>query len=167
MKTIIGALIGVAAFAGAAQAQTVTTAFDQDITVNPIAIGSIGFDVTAPGESLYIQGLASVNSEIEGTATLSGPAGFSQTDPITFPLGSTTPSDYFNTSTLTPGSYTFSYELIDANGSLPDVVNVDATLTASAPEIDPASAASGLTLLAGALFVLRSRRRTVVTPTFA
>jgi LPXTG-motif cell wall-anchored protein len=42
-----------------------------------------------------------------------------------------------------------------------------APVSASAPEIDPASAASGLTLLAGALLVLRGRRRTVPVATFA
>jgi len=167
MKKLVGILIGVAGFAAAAQAQTVTTAFDQDITVDPIATGSIPFTVSAPGSSLYIEGLASVNSAIQGFGTLTeaGVPSFSEN----FVLDPSVTGDYFNTATLGAGSYSLAYTLIDSPFSTPDTVNIEGTLTsaASAPEISAASAASGLTLLAGALLILRGRRRPLAVSTFA
>jgi hypothetical protein len=44
------------------------------------------------------------------------------------------------------------------NGAV-ELANVDITSATRAPEIDPASAASGLTLLVGGLIVLRGRRQ--------
>jgi hypothetical protein len=47
-------------------------------------------------------------------------------------------------------------------GGTPGVTCPAATLTKAAPEIDPASAASGLTLLLGSVIVLRGRRARVL-----
>jgi hypothetical protein len=119
------------------------------ITLNNlnIALGSqIGFYYSPTGASageLFVGGIQDGVCCVQISPTLYNDfylhiTNFS-TDPAFEQLGYTTPSGYWYT-TGTAGS------------------TISVSPVTSAPEIDPASAASGLTLLLGALMVLRGRR---------
>ncbi len=170
MRTMISAVIGLACLAGAAQAQTVTNAFDVDNivvgygqnTANDFS-APVTFTVTAPGDSLYIQGTAISSPYISGIGSLVD----TSTNSVVFQNVALTDlavgNPLFSTANLAAGNYMFLYSFSDSSASLPDTVSIQATLTSavSAPEIDPDAAAAGLTLLVGGLVVMRGRRRSV------
>jgi len=176
MNKLVIAAVGALAFAGAAQAQEV---FNQVIQVNQpagdatVTPGFPGYAlsntfVLPTAEAVVIDGIGSLNSEIIGSAYI-----VSASAP-TVDLGGFNGNqfvgpayDTFSTPiSLAAGTYQVAYSFVDANGSSPESVDLQVDAT-SAPEIDPASAASGLTLLAGALLVLRGRRRTTSAVSFA
>jgi hypothetical protein len=173
LRTAIGAVIGIACLAGAAQAQNVTNAFDVDNIVVGYGYNTandfsapVTFTVAAPGDSLYIQGTAISSPYISGIGSLvdltSNSVVFEDVALTDLAVG----NPLFSTASLTAGNYEFLYSFSDSSPSLPDTVSIQATLTsaASAPEIDADEAAAGLTLLAGGLLVLRGRRRSVPSP---
>jgi hypothetical protein len=170
LRTAIGAIIGAACLAGAAGAQTVTDAFDANNIVVPYGTNTandfsapVTFTVTAPGESLYIQGTALSSPYISGIGSLVDLT----TNSVVFENASLTNlavgNPLFSTASLAAGTYQFLYSFSDISAALPNTVSIQATLTSPvrAPEVDPSQAAAGLTLLAGGLMVLRGRRRSV------
>jgi hypothetical protein len=176
-KLLIGAFVGAAALAGAAQAQTVSSAFYEANIAVPMGNNTAN-DFSAPitfnvptAETFLIQGTAISNPSISGIISLVDTTNNSvvwNSIPVT---DGAVHNPYFNNTTLAAGNYEVLYSFSNTSAMLPDTVTIDgelvAPVSASAPEIDPASAASGLTLLAGALLVLRGRRRTVPVATFA
>jgi len=168
LKTAIGTIIGLACLAGAAGAQTVTDAFDADNIVVPYGSNTandfsapVTFTVTAPGNSLYIQGTALSSPYISGIGSLvdltTNSVVFQNVSLTNLAVG----NPLFSTANLSAGTYEFLYSFSDLSAALPNTVSIQATLTSPvrAPEIDPSQAAAGLTLLAGGLLVLRGRRR--------
>jgi hypothetical protein len=172
----IGAAIGLACLAGTAQAQTVTNAFEVDNIVVGYGYNTandfsapVTFTVTAPGDSLYIQGTATSSPYISGIGSLvdltSSSVVFEDVALTNLAAG----NPLFSIASLSAGTYEFLYSFSDSSAALPNTVSIQATLTStvSAPEVDPSEAAAGLTLLAGGLVVLRGRRRTVPLMTAA
>jgi hypothetical protein len=172
MGILFSAVIGLTGLAGAVQAQTVTNAFEVDNIV--VAYGEntandfsapVTFTVAAPGDSLYIQGTAISSPYISGIGSL---VDLTQSSVVyeDIPLTNLAVGNpLFATANLQPGTYEFLYAFSDSSQSLPDTVSIAATLTSSAtataPEVDPNSAAAALTLLAGVLLILRGRSRSV------
>jgi hypothetical protein len=167
-KTLFSAVIGLACLAGAVQAQTVTNAFEVDNIV--VAYGEntandfsapVTFTVTAPGDSLYIQGTAISSPYISGVGSLvdltEGSVVYEDVPLTNLAVG----NPLFTTASLAAGSYAFLYAFSDSSQSLPDTVSIQATLTstATAPEVDPDGAAAALTLLAGVVLILCGRGR--------
>jgi hypothetical protein len=181
LKKIIGALIGVASFAGAAEAQTILLN-DSVVVEQPLVNGSglIGNSVNDLGavagtftlsqtSTVVFDGLTSTNSGITGVTYITGVNGQGG---YIVDMGIGAGSLDQAQATLAAGTYEVVYNLgnsdILPSESHPSPAdNLVDIQVETAPEIDPASTASGLTLLAGALLVMRSRRRPVVTPTFA
>jgi hypothetical protein len=89
-------------------------------------------------------GIDIANLVFGGPCAVSNPTGF---------------CDYFNTGGSYQSSTPISTMMIGSTSAAGYVLSIDATRV-SAPEIDPTSAASGLTLLLGGLLVLRGRRTT-------
>jgi hypothetical protein len=194
-RFLSSAAIGLFAFAGAAEAQTVLlndpVFLDSTgpVTSNSAAdSGTTGYQGTPGGtftlsqaSTVVIDAVTSTNSNITGQVyiqTYPTPAfGGGVIEDGNFALGTGGiggGSIDSATATLGAGTYDVTY-LLDNRQTLPvdgpaspaeNLVDIQVD-SVSAPEIDPASAASGLTLLAGALLVLRGRRRTTSAVSFA
>ena len=157
MKTIISAILGSAFVCGIAQAQT-TTILDTTLNVPTYLQQSVAFNVSGPS-TLFIAGASVSNSVVQGTGILELNGAIVNTFALT---NGSVNSPVFNTLTLTaPGSYQFLYDFANSNSTVGNNVTIQATVTpssVSAPEIEPASTLSALTLLAGGILVLRGRR---------
>jgi hypothetical protein len=150
-------------------------AFDVTLSFNPSLLGlkseTFG-DPVLGGDQLDPEGFGVFSNVITGSGSVElqdlsfdDSSALTSLQPSSFTLGTLT----FNalaagTSALTASNVILS----DPSGSAISAITDDGTLTvmgsgttppASAPEIDPASAASGLTLLLGMLAVIRGRRK--------
>jgi predicted RNA methylase len=180
MNKLVMAAVGTLAFAGVGVAQADTILLNDPVVVESSSIingNSIADLGSGPGtftlgqaSTVVIEGITSTNSGITGVAYITG----SSTGAFDFDMGIGAGQIDTATATLGAGTYYVTYGLSNSN-ILPSSENpsaadnlVDIQVdSVSAPEIDPASAASGLTLLAGALLVLRGRRRTTSAVSFA
>jgi len=158
MKMFLGALVGSLLVGGIAQAQT-TTLVDTTLMVPTFLQDAASFTVSGPS-TLFIEGAAVSNSVVQGTGILELNGSIIQTFALT---NGSVNTPVFNQFTLSsPGSYQFLYDFANSDSTYGNSVTLDATVTPqsmSAPEINPASALSAMTLLAGAVLVLRGRRK--------
>jgi hypothetical protein len=185
MNKLVIAAVGALAFAGAAQAQELL--YDSVVVgqasgeqgngiLDGLGLGKgtitfgTGTFTLSQASTVVIDAVTSTNSGITGNVWITQA---SNTLAPIFDAGIGGGQIDSNSVSLAAGQYTIEYNLGNSNVIEPlpqnDAENlvgiqVDAV---SAPEIDPASAASGLTLLAGALLVLRGRRRTTSAVSFA
>jgi hypothetical protein len=154
---LLGAVVGSLLVGGIAQAQT-TTIVDTTMAVPTFLQDAASFTVSGPS-TLFIEGAAVSDSVVQGTGILELNGGIVQTFALT---NGTVNAPVFNEFTLSsPGTYQFLYDFANSNSTYGNTVTLDATVTPqlSAPEINPASALSAMTLLAGAVLVLRGRRK--------
>jgi hypothetical protein len=172
MNKLVVTALGALAFTGVGVAQADTILLNDPVVVEQASndIGNTGTFVINQASTVVFDGLTSTNSGITGVAYITGAANGAYIVDIGIGAGQIDTA----TATLNPGTYYVTYNL--GNSSIlpsssnpqPALNTVDIQVdTNLAPEIDPASAASGLTLLAGALLVLRGRRRTTSAVSFA
>jgi hypothetical protein len=176
-RFLSSAAIGLFAFAGIGAAQAdnillndpvvVTTIGDVGNSVTDLGTSAGTFTLTAP-ETIVFDGLTSTNPNITGVAYIAGIDGTPYGGyAVNVDTGIGTGTLDRTSATLAAGTYEITYNLSNSDPAAAPSGNLVDLQAESAPEIDPASAASGLTLLAGALLVLRGRRRTTSAASFA
>jgi hypothetical protein len=129
----------------------VSTAYTQFVST-----GTMSFDLSSASNYGSIN-LGGSQNMLGGQFSVSLEGGFTPTVGEVFDV--VTAGGYsgaFSNTTFTAGGATFKALY---SGSSVDLTVTSLTPPVGAPEIDPASAASGLTLLIGGLIVLRSRRQ--------
>jgi len=174
MKKIIATAIAALCVGGVAQAQT--TIDVPDFVNTTLSTGQLyTFDFAAGGNAgneLIEGSVSAIQGVTGGLIVLSNPSGaFVASD--SFTAGTLDPTTgnagyNFQFQNLAAGAYTMNVMFAPPAGdSNVEQVGFAASVesTYAAPEIDPASAVAGLTLLVGGLLVFRGRR--TMTPTFA
>jgi hypothetical protein len=159
MKTVISAILGSLVVVGIAQAQT-TTILDTTLNVPTFLQDSMSFNVSGPS-TLFIEGATVSNSVVQGAGILELNGAIVDTFALT---NGSVNTPVFNQLTLSaPGTYNFLYDFANSNSTVGNTVTVEATVTpissVSAPEIEPASTLSALSLLVGGILVVRGRRK--------
>jgi hypothetical protein len=169
MKKIIATAIAASCVVGVAQAQTtyVPDFVDQTIFTGTQYVDE--FSVGGTASNLLIEGSTTAASGVTGdivVISLTGAPGTIVASDLNFAAGNQSGDFNFQFQSLAAGAYLLGYQFTAPNNAVVPVgfaASVESTYTA--PEIDPASAISGLTLLVGGLLVFRGRRP--ATPTFA
>jgi len=164
MKKIMGAAVAALCIGGVAQAQTVYVPDFVDTTIYTGTEYDTPFTVGGTAGNLVIEGsttaTAGVTGDIVITSLTGTPAGIVAQD-INFPAGNLSGNYDFQFQSLPAGAYLLGYEFTAPGGAVVPVgfaASVESTSTA--PEIDPASAFAGLSLLVGGLLVFQGRRTT-------
>jgi len=149
------ALLAVICATGAAHAQT-TTLIDTQLNVPTYLSSTSSFTVPASG-SLFIEGASTLSPTVEGVGILE--QGNTIVDTFALTNG-TVGSPVFNEIKLvSAGVYSFLYDFANSNSTIGGSVHLTANVTSMmAPEIDPSSAMTALTLLFGGLATLRPRQ---------
>jgi hypothetical protein len=144
-------LVGALSIGSAAHAQSI---IDAELSVPTYLQTASTFTLTS-ASSLFIEGAAPSNAQIEGTGFLSQGGALLDTFALTNGSGSV----LFNQFNLAAGTYTFQYDFSNSTPTIGGSVYLSANVVPmAAPEIDPSSAMAGLTLLAGGIATLRGRR---------
>jgi len=170
MKNFMGAAVAALCVGGAVQAQTIYVPDFVDTTIYTGTEYESPFSVGGSAGNLLIEGSTTATTGVTGdiviTSLTGTPLGIVAQD-LNFPAGDLSGNNYeFQYQNLPAGAYLLGYEFTaPGNAVVPVGFAASVESTYAAPEIDPASAIAGLTLLVGGLLVFRGRRTT--RPMFA
>jgi len=168
MKKIIATSIAALCVGGVAQAQT--TIDVPDFINTTIYTGTeyqTSFAVGGDAGNVLIEGSATATPGVTGIVLVTPLLGGGPVvEDLNFAAGNVSGNYDFQFQNLSAGAYELGYEFTaPGNAVVPVGFAASVESTYGAPEIDPASAVAGLTLLVGGLLVFRGRRAT--SPTFA
>jgi hypothetical protein len=168
MNKIIIAVAAALCIGSVAQAQTVV--YDEDFINGTAYTGTLyesTFSVSGNDTNVLISGSATAASGVTGTIIVSPFGSGSPVVDQNFAAGNLQGVNEFQYQyNLSAGTYELGYEFTaPGNAVVPVGFTASTEQVYTAPEIDPASAAAGLTLLIGGLLVFRGRR--TMSPKFA
>jgi len=161
MKRIIGAFVAAMCVGGVAQAQT--TIYVPDFVNGTVVTGTAyqtSFAVGGNDGNLLIEGSTTAATGVLGNVVVTSLTdGGLVAEDLNFAAGNLSGNFDFQFQNLAAGAYELGYEFTaPGNAVVPVGFTASVESTYAAPEIDPASAGAGLTLLGGGLLVIRGRR---------
>ncbi len=149
------ALLAAFCATGFAHAQT-TSLIDTTLNV-PTYLSSTSSFTVPDGGSQFIEGAVTYSPTVEGVGILK--EGSTVVDTFALTNGTLGTPVFNEIKLVSSGIYTFFYDFANSNSTVGGTVGLTANVTSlMAPEIDPSSAMTALTLLFGGLATLRTRQ---------